>query len=888
MKLLYHVGIAVLFATSNCLFSSITLAEAIATDKTLSTDVTSNDGINFTISGGSQVGSNLFHSFSQFSVPKNGSANFNHSADIQNIISRVTGNLPSTIDGKIQANSHANLFLINPNGIIFGRHAQLEIGGSFFATTANSLKFADGTEFYASPSQISPLLSVSVPIGLQYGNRPAAIQSQAVQLTVQPNYTLALIGGEVNINGGQLQAENGRIELVGAGAGSVVGLQLTQNQSQLSLPSHYARADVFISNQAQLTTNGDGGGSIQLTGKQITIEDSRISAETTGSISGANITLNASDKVIVTSSSTEQTFINGLFAENAGSGDSAGITINTRKLQVNGEARISTATFSDSTGTGGDLTINASDAVKLNGVDSLDYSLFTGISTDTHGSGIGGNLTINTGKLIVESGAQISAATFSEAQGGNLTINAAESVELLGVSTSDYLASGLYTAVQESASGQAGNLTVNTQKLFIRDGAQIFAGTSAQGNSGDITINASSSINVSGISPIFQFAGGIFSSTNLDSKGNSGNITINTQKLTVQDGAIIAVETLGLGKGGLLTINSSDSIELLGQGALITYGENAANPTPSFSTISAGIFNKDNPNDAGSVEINTNKLLILGGSRLRVDNAGRGKGGNLLVRANSILLDNGGNPDQDAGGILATTKSGEGGDITLQARDILLLRNGSRITTDAKDGSGNGGNIIINTNILVAAENSDITANAIQGRGGNIEITAKGIFNIEFRPELTLKSDITASSQFGLSGNVEVNTLAADPSKGIVELPVQPNDASVLIKQGCGAKNPEKFSRFVVTGRSGLPQNPEVALGSDTILEDVQTVPIHSSSDRTSSTIVSQSPAPNYPNEIIEAQGLVVTPQGNILLTTQTPVTTSHGSVFTPVTCPAL
>lgn len=888
MKSLYTVGIVGLFTTSNLFFSSAAEAQAIATDATLPTNVISVDGLNFTITGGSQSGSNLFHSFSQFSVPTNGSVNFNNNLGIQNIISRVTGNLPSNINGKIHANYNANLFLINPNGIILGSHAQLAIGGSFFATSANSLKFADGTEFNTDPAQASSLLSVTVPIGLQYGNRPGMIQSRGAELTVQPNRMLALIGGEVNINGGRLRAESGQIEIAGVAAPGTVGLTLTDNKSQLSFPSNLAKADVVVSNHALVNTTGNGGGSIQLTGKQILVENSRVTAGTTDSVSGANLTLNASDTVTIASTSTNQKFIHGLFSENIGSGASAGITINTKKLQINGEARISTATSTSSTGKGGDLTINADDAVKLTGADSDDYSLFTGILTDTYGRGVGGNLTINTRHLTVENGAQISAATFSEAKGGNLTINAGNSVELLGVSPTDYLASGLYTAVQEAASGQAGDLIINTQKLIIRDGAQIFAGTVAQGQSGNIIINVTDSVNVIGISPIYKFASGIFSSTNSDSTGNSGNLTIDTKRLLVSDGGIIAVEAMGLGKGGLLTINATDLIKLVGQGAVIEDPSDPANIIPTFSRISASVFNADNINDAGSIDINTNKLLIQGGARLSVENEGLGRGGNFFIKANSIVLDNAGNPQPNAGGILATTKSGEGGNITLQSRDILLLRNGSRITTDAQDGSGNGGNIIINTNVLAAAENSDITGNAIRGRGGNIEITAKGIFNIQYRPELTPENDITASSQFGLSGIVEVNTLATDPSKGIVALPVQPNDVSTLIAQSCGRKNPEKSSQFIVTGRGGLPQNPEVALGSDTVLEDIQTVPIPSSSDRSLSTVAAKNLPANNPHEIIEAQGLVVTPQGNILLTAQAATITPHSSRLTPVTCPAL
>lgn len=241
-------------------------------------------GTVFRIDGGAVRGSNLFHSFSEFSVPTGGEAFFNNALQIQNILTRVTGNSVSNIDGLIRANGTANLFFLNPNGISFGQNATLNIGGSFFASTARSLVFVDGTVFSAKPdTSTPPLLTISVPLGLQYGNNPGSIQVQRATLEVGLGQTLALVGGNVQIDGAALytsvELPGGRVELGGLAGEGTVGLVANGPNLGLSFPVGVARGDVSLSNGAVVDVVGDDGGSIGINARNLTMtQGSRLRA----------------------------------------------------------------------------------------------------------------------------------------------------------------------------------------------------------------------------------------------------------------------------------------------------------------------------------------------------------------------------------------------------------------------------------------------------------------------------------------------------------------------------------------------------------------------------------------------------------------------------------
>ncbi|MDZ8105798.1 MAG: S-layer family protein [Nostoc sp. DedQUE12a] len=732
----------------------------VTSDGTTNT-IVNQSGNNFNILNGIEKGNNLFHSFSNFSVPTGGSATFDltNTPNITTIFSRVTGGNVSHIDGLIQANGSANLFLLNPKGIIFGQNASLNIGGSFIATTAESIKFADGTEFKAISSQAPPLLSIDVPIGLQLGSNPGAIAIQGTghtltlnnsrtpinrtpsptQLRVQPGKTLALLGGTLNLHGATLTAEQGRIELGSLGDAGLVSLVPTTQGYTLGYSNGQSFGDIQLEKKSLLDVSGVNAGSVQVQGKHIQLTDSSlVLAQNLGNLPGGNVHLQAS----------------------------AGI---------------------DVTGT------------------------LTGIRSETLGTGTSGNISVITPRFSLQQGAALNNITFGTATSGNLQVDASV-LEISGFSPIS--SSGSVINTSTFGSGNAGNVFVNGDNLLVSDGAGLSSLSRGSGESGQVVIrNMDTTVRGSNSAPM-----GTRISSTAFSTGNAKTITLDTSRLHLLDGGAITTSSFAAGNGGDIRINATESIEIIGSKNVITNsGIPNSGITSSVLSLSPTLQRRFNVSysipvgNAGTVNITTPNLTLQDGGAVSVTNDGSGNGGSINLTADSIQLKN-------QALIQAKTASGDGGNISLGVGKLLQLRDNSQITATA-GGNGNGGNVNINSPIIVGLENSDIIANALQGRGGNIQITTQGIIGLQYRPQLTAENDITASSQFGVSGTVQINNIGIDPNSGLIELPENLTDSSQQIAIGCSANT---GSSFVATGRGGVPQNPTQQLRSDRTWSDIR------------------------------------------------------------------
>jgi len=926
------------------LFPTATLAQ-IVPDRTLGTENsrTVSDTINNLpsdrIEGGATRGVNLFHSFREFNIGEGRGAYFANPNGIANIFTRVTGGSPSNILGTLGVQGNANLFLLNPKGIVFGPNARLDLRGSFLGATADSIVFNNGFEFSSANPSAVPLLAINIPVGLRFRENPGTIvnSSQAIGptptlpplpieipvsnklgLAVDPGQTLALIGGDIQLNGGNLTAYTGQILL-----GSVKSPGLVQFEpTAFGLNLNYSNIQNFGNiemNSALINTSGLGGGKIDIRGSNVTVSSSGIYSLTLGNIDGRAIDINA------------------------------------QNLRVDRGSQILSPTLGD--GKGSNINIRATDSVEMIGLGiegyQRVYSQYVASGTvnpfdrqivlnaGTVGTGVAGDINIDAGRLLMRDGVVGGNLTFGAGNGRNLTVRA-NSVEIIS--------SVFNNGTTRGSTGQGGSITVEAQRLIMRDGANLVSISRSDGASGNIAIKTNESVELSGSLPV-STAQTVLGTNSFDGKGKAGDITIDTKRLSVSDGAVISLSTGAIigqavfstsgGPGGNLTVRASESIEVSGVSGVLGnagYAPSALGTqtttsgrggdirvsTPMLTLRNGGIIsaaalgaadagditiNADrievqgiasnggfrskieastgtaytvvNPNatgNAGSLNLNVNRLIVRDGATVNVQALGTGRSGNINIVANSIALDNKASID-------GTTVSGTGANINLKARDIQLRR-GSRITTDT--GSSDGGNIRINSDILATLpnENNDITANARTATGGQVTVNVPNVFGftainrdrarsslglndaefaaLQVNPTSLLPtSDIAAISQQAgpaLQGAVTFSTAGVNPASGLVELPQNIVDPTTLI-----AANPcieREEDEFTVTGKGGVPPSPNDVLSSDS----AQFSWVESAVGGSQKTEGKRAEIEIQPKAVIPAQGWVIDDKGQVTL----------------------
>ena len=777
-------------------------------------------------------GDNLFHSFKTFNVNPSEIVTFTSEQAVQNIIARVTGSSFSTINGQINsAIDNANLFLINPQGIIFGENASLNIDGSFYASTADYVASED-THFYSMIHE-DEVLFCEKPTSFGFlSDNPQKMNisgsynkdHEQPTLSVNAEKNISLIAGGFEIIDAKFLAKQGTINIASVSSKGNVDFD-DFDKSEDSL-----QGDIQI-NHSIIDVSGDGSGNIYIRGGRVVIEnESSIIADNDGSSLGGTTKIYADTLTIDHSniySDAQQTGDGGkiqiqvnnsimianqtrIYADatsrSSNAGNAGTIVINGQHIQILNKTIISTDTYGE--GMGGSILIAASDRLSI-----LDQSkIFTVAQGIGKNAGNGGIINIQSPDISIINKSIVSSDTqYGYGDGGKIVLSGIDNTHAESIIIYD---SKLYSGSVEEGYGNGGLISIIGENISFINGAVIGSESRGRGKGGDVQIIASE-LNFWGFDSQNN-ASTIYTNAQYLSKdaGDAGNININCNFISFKDQSGLIANTEGPGKAGQIELIAS-SVELKDK-----------------SSISSASTGKENAGNGGEIKINAFSDITLNNSDINTSSFGDGFAGNISIVADGIFLDN-------QSGILSESKAsingGTAGKISIMTGGIIdinnsyisteavntsdtivnlnqdkdngrlfvctknkLQLNNGKITSSVLGGLGNGGNIDIVPE-MVLMNHSQIIANAYEGNGGNIHIIADQFIQ-------SADSVVQASSKYGFDGDIFIDAPETTINSDLVKLPENYLDASQWLRTPCSLRTSKDISRLVISGREAVPK----------------------------------------------------------------------------------
>lgn len=640
-------------------------------------------------------------------------------------------------------------------------------------------------------------LSVDAPLASP-GASPLTLRAGRNLILTQRSRDL-VFGGDVTLSSGQ---------------DTIVNSTVLVNGSQPHQLTVQAGGDVRLergnlSNDSVGDQRGKARSQTQIRARNLLVKDAVVAGWIYGSGEGPDIVIEVDNAVTLERGELVA------FAPLGSLGNVGNVSIQARQIKLDGSSgqrsAIAVSTDALTPGNSGIVTLNASDSIELIGdipgpfnvlnfqaTDLINLAqLETTITSSAFGFGQSGNISINTDRLVLRDGAGIGIVpgifATSKGQEGNVAI-AAREIDLQGLAAIGSITLG---------ATDAGDVTIRGDRLSLKDGALIVVNSvgvntiAGSGDAGELRVDVRE----------LEVLKGSSLSAATDTSGAGGKLSVNAERVTLAgvsaDGLAASTLRTDVGSGfGLL-----DGAIATGQGGQLTVNANTLRVLDGGQIIAS----TNSKGDAGNVEITAQAVEVSGTSSngipslLAAESNGTGAAGTLKVTADQLTI-------RDRAQASTQSRQGDGGNINLSLTDVLYLRRQGRITATAGiDGQGgNGGNINIEAGFIVASpdENTDISANAFEGSGGQVTIRTNAIFGAEPRDRPTPQSDITASSELGVSGQVKVDVLAPNPHPGLTPLPIVLLDADAQIARECG---PVARSQFVITGRGGLPPDPRQA-----------------------------------------------------------------------------
>ena len=792
-SVILFIGIVLL---GECLTPSLIFSQgvspAITPDGSLGTIITRNANL-YDITGGTRPGdgSNLFHSFEKFNVNVGEVANFVNDAGLatENILSRVTGGDTSQILGTIQTSEFdsANLFLLNPAGILFGPNASLNVGGSFHVSTANSLQFEDGRTFYTDISLDGSTDSIlradlpeafgflSPPTTLSFSNEtPAPITIDGSRLVIPDGETVSLTGGAIDIVAGAVTTSGGTIVLSSITSDDTVNIHTGELTQESVMPPSSSSNQITVSDGTRVDASGAPGGAIRIQGGRLVVDDSTLEVSTQGAGSGNGIVVDIDEDVVFTNQAE-------LIADVSGPGNAGTIQVAAELVEVNQGSLIRSESSPDSSGRTASLGINAgtlrlieggqvisstqgfgsggaitisveADMVMQGGRGAVDprvsnpqSPIQSRISTATSfgSSGPGGTLTVTAGNLIMNA-ARLDAGGFGSGPGGDATVMISENLEIRNRSE---IAT---TAALPGATGGSGTLTVAAQDILV-------VGIKDPTNAGGV-----------------DFTG--FTSATADGPG--GDFRLNARNLTMTDTGLISSATLGSGEGGDIDIQLAGKMDFSNGAAIVgsTFGVASGNAGSIKVTADEIVLSGNNPvpipdgfipnivflnvgsivnsslpgpggGNAGDVEVNAKTISVQDGGRIDSRTFSSGNGGAVNVTADEIIISDV-NPDIvdffiEDGGTLDFSLDLARSTITTDSLDVFNKVEGN----ESNPALGKAGAITVRAKDLRIQDGGVISSRTTTpGSAGSIEVIADNI-------ALVNNGQIVASNGLGFLGD---------------------------------------------------------------------------------------------------------------------------------------
>lgn len=773
---------------------------------------------------GSVNGGNLFHSFSEFTINETQTVTFTGPNNINNIISRVTGESSSVINGTIRSDiAGANFFLLNPNGILFGQNAKIDISGSFYASTADYLKFGENSLMFVDKNQNITFSTNPEAFGF-IDNEIGDIKIDGSSLNNQNVAGYSFTGGNISvINNAEISSADGIIQL----ASTLSNGEINADLEQTNLANFAELGTININGNSTIDTSGDASGRIVIRGGNLVLNDSTVKSNTTAGTAineNKGIDLELTNAIVLSDNASIQANV-----EIGSMGDSGGVTASADTIDIGNNSSILSQTensdFLPSFGNSGPINISANNLL------IHDHST---VATKTKGAGKAGNIDIVLqGKLELKNISTIDSSTVTPDRGGmfigspgDVTIKATN-VEITGDANAENPALNDLTGIDTTAGfsiDRGGDVSIETNYFLLKDngtiqsntfstersgnitiaagegdidilnGGTISTSTNIQGNAGDITLKGKN-ITIAGAIPGILTHKSFVGSSSTTSSG-TGNITIEGEQIAILDGGIVSTVSASFGgKSGDISLDAKKVIingynqevfdfkvsEGQSKETAMAIAASTITTNSSFIDFGFGLI----PQGTGDISITANDVTIENNARISTELTGDATNsdtGNINITSNVLRITNNAS---------ITTNSdfsfgSNGGSININNNGLFYMSN-SKLATDVVFGEGNGGNINLTSNRAIL-DSSSITTTADEGLGGDIAINAHSL-------GISQDTIIDASSEKSIDGLINIISKKTIPHD-LEKLPERIATSKELFKSRCNANSADNSSSF--------------------------------------------------------------------------------------------